>query len=686
MAKIRNYWAGRTKILYNVDLSYIFNENLTYKSGFKDIGIMYTVVDSSSNDITNIPIIQTLTISKVTTGCCSDPEQFIKNLQPEPSAIGYYIILGNNSFTPEIIYYNGETANIIRDLKPKDVIKMREELFQYIGGNTFTPLSKISIVQKDIPDEYDDIAPTEMGDVKIIEGSASYSGTYYRYKDLAWDSRPEPEKHSSKSDYRLLYYSFPHKDIDVNQINTRLSELEKKKLLTDEESKEYQELIAKLNDFQSNGNRYYYYRYEVKDPKAIYDDHKGEWWLTNPDKRLDTPSKDGEDEYGSSVDFCGTTGIFKGKFNPFLVVINSQFSPLKYFVCTYVKNTYGRITIYDNVTVSTFNKTYLDFVWYFDESLKNLKNYEQYKQNVDSVMEILNGFVDPLDNNQSITFYYEKGAFRFDKYNSELSIRLNEGLLGYGRKGLIMTLICRALMNRNYNGSDIVDFMEFATNIKGARWKKSELEENFIYPVMSSRTYDYDRVIYLYKVAAAIQTSLGQKPEEEDNYEYVDLGLSSGTLWAGYNIGTKLPTGYGEYFAWGEMFTKNYFDNSTYEVSDDYEEDATLKNDDDVANKKWGSSWKIPTKEQFEELIDECDWSWDGYGYKIISTTNGRQIYLPKIDGKIGNENTSDYSYWTSTKGDDNNKAYAINLNDRSVGQEFRTVGLNIRPVKNVNQ
>lgn len=43
------------------------------------------------------------------------------------------------------------------------------------------------------------------------------------------------------------------------------------------------------------------------------------------------------------------------------------------------------------------------------------------------------------------------------------------------------------------------------------------------------------------------------------------------------------------------------------------------------------------------------------------------------------------YSYWTSTKGEDN-KAYAINLNDRSIGQESRTVGLNIRPVKNVNQ
>ena len=629
MAKIRNYWAGRTKILYNIDLSYIFTNkgDLKFKSGFKDIGIMYTVVNSSSNDITNITITRILKLPKNASDDCSfDMNQLLEYLQS-----GYYVITGDNSFTPIIVNYNGESIISKRDLKYQDVIKTNNELLQYMGGNNFTPLSQISIVQEGVPDEYSEIAPPEMGNTK---GSAPY----YRTKELAWESRPEPDKYLNKSDYRLLYNSFPGSD----------------------------------------GKRYYYYRYKVKDPNAIYDDHEGEWWLTNPDERLDTPSKDG-------VEFCGTTGIFKGKFNPFLVAIDSLFSQLKYLVCVYVKNTYGKITIYDNVIISSSSKTSSNFKWYFDKSLASLENFEYYKQNIDSVMEILNGFVDPLDNNQSITFYYEKGAFRFDKYNSELSIRLDEGLLGYGKKGLIMTLICRALMNRNYNGSDIVDFMEFATNIKGARWKKSELEENFIYPVMSSRTYDYDRVIYLYKVAAAIQTSLGQKPEEEDNYGYVDLGLSSGTLWAGYNIGTKIPTGQGEYFAWGEMFTKNYFDNSTYEVSDDYEEDATLKNDDDVANKKWGSSWKIPTKEQFEELIDECDWSLYRYGYKIISTTNGRHIYLPKIDGKIGNENTSDYSYWTSTKGE-NNKAYAINLNDRSVGQEFRTVGLNIRPVKNVNQ
>ncbi len=52
-------------------------------------------------------------------------------------------------------------------------------------------------------------------------------------------------------------------------------------------------------------------------------------------------------------------------------------------------------------------------------------------------------------------------------------------------------------------------------------------------------------------------------------YDYVDLGLPSGTLWATCNVGASSPEGYGDYFAWGETAPydengKTTFDWSTY--------------------------------------------------------------------------------------------------------------------------
>ena len=47
-------------------------------------------------------------------------------------------------------------------------------------------------------------------------------------------------------------------------------------------------------------------------------------------------------------------------------------------------------------------------------------------------------------------------------------------------------------------------------------------------------------------------------------YEYVDLGLPSGTLWATCNVGADSPEEYGDYFAWGETETKSDFSWSTY--------------------------------------------------------------------------------------------------------------------------
>ena len=47
-------------------------------------------------------------------------------------------------------------------------------------------------------------------------------------------------------------------------------------------------------------------------------------------------------------------------------------------------------------------------------------------------------------------------------------------------------------------------------------------------------------------------------------HDYVDLGLTSGTLWATTNIGAANPQDYGWYFAWAETYPKERYDDVSY--------------------------------------------------------------------------------------------------------------------------
>ena len=101
----------------------------------------------------------------------------------------------------------------------------------------------------------------------------------------------------------------------------------------------------------------------------------------------------------------------------------------------------------------------------------------------------------------------------------------------------------------------------------------------------------------------------------------VDLGLASGLLWAKYNIGTTEPTELGNYYAWGETSPKKkyYSDNYKYYIwkGDDLkritkynEEDGktVLELEDDAARANLGVGYRIPTKADWEELLEDCKW------------------------------------------------------------------------------
>lgn len=98
-----------------------------------------------------------------------------------------------------------------------------------------------------------------------------------------------------------------------------------------------------------------------------------------------------------------------------------------------------------------------------------------------------------------------------------------------------------------------------------------------------------------------------------NGYEYVDLGLPSGTLWATKNIGANTASDKGTLFAWGEISTKSnfalnnyeYYDTntSTYTKYNDTDEKTQLDLEDDAARAIMGGLWRIPTLSDWQELI-----------------------------------------------------------------------------------
>ena len=118
-----------------------------------------------------------------------------------------------------------------------------------------------------------------------------------------------------------------------------------------------------------------------------------------------------------------------------------------------------------------------------------------------------------------------------------------------------------------------------------------------------------------------------------NGHEWVDLGLPSGVKWATCNVGASTPGDYGNYYAWGEIRTKSEYTESNSASDGNDLGDIGGDSSRDTATANWGGSWRLPTKGEFQELIDNCDWIWvtqnGNKGYKVTSKNNGQSIFLP---------------------------------------------------------
>lgn len=117
---------------------------------------------------------------------------------------------------------------------------------------------------------------------------------------------------------------------------------------------------------------------------------------------------------------------------------------------------------------------------------------------------------------------------------------------------------------------------------------------------------------------------------------YIDLGLS--VMWADRNVGAGSKVEYGKYYAWGELKDKSNYTAATYQ----YYDSATRKYTDigkdicgtryDVAKSQWGAGWRMPSREEIEELVNKCRWvqtTIEGVGGHEVVGPNGNSIFIP---------------------------------------------------------
>ena len=209
------------------------------------------------------------------------------------------------------------------------------------------------------------------------------------------------------------------------------------------------------------------------------------------------------------------------------------------------------------------------------------------------------------------------------------------------------------------------------------------------------------KIVLFFVVLCSMALTSCEQNGPSKGHKYVDLGLS--VKWATCNAGAETPEGYGDYFAWGEVKSKSggiyayWYTNYKWFVGKDYvkynneDKKVELELEDDAANVNWGGRWRMPTREEFQELVDKCIWTWDDVkkGYLIIGS-NGNSIFLPAggagsvsddygYPGEVGN-------YWTSTLDSEYGSYYAFMCMFGSDGIEGvfgidRYEGFSVRPV-----
>lgn len=215
-----------------------------------------------------------------------------------------------------------------------------------------------------------------------------------------------------------------------------------------------------------------------------------------------------------------------------------------------------------------------------------------------------------------------------------------------------------------------------------------------------------------------------------NGHEYVDLGITNAQgetiVWAKTNIGANFENETGLYFAWGEATgysvgasPAHYFNLSSYEHGPGIEREdeltkynasdgiTTLEPADDAAWAQWGGLWRMPTDEEINSLMSQCDLEivkpianngFGGVGGLKISNSSDpeKYIFLP-VSGIAQSTNSFDWAdslgeYWSSLVATNKNRAFVMLFDiedEENIGglsAQKRHLGLPIRPVATIKK
>lgn len=173
-------------------------------------------------------------------------------------------------------------------------------------------------------------------------------------------------------------------------------------------------------------------------------------------------------------------------------------------------------------------------------------------------------------------------------------------------------------------------------------------------------------------------------------HDYVDLGLPSGTKWATCNVGATAPHEYGNYYAWGETTTKSTYSSENSRTHGVSMNDISGNPTCDAARADWGSTWRMPTEAEMEELKDNCTWTWttqNGVNGCTVTGPNGNSLFLPAAGYCDGSSHydVGEYGYYWSSTPYESDDYVACSLyfcsGHRSAIWNGRYYGRTVRPV-----
>lgn len=189
------------------------------------------------------------------------------------------------------------------------------------------------------------------------------------------------------------------------------------------------------------------------------------------------------------------------------------------------------------------------------------------------------------------------------------------------------------------------------------------------------------------KFFGTLETTGTAKRNGDIEVNWVQL-WENGPKFAEYNVGVGVIDGkaesYGGYYSWGSRENKDQ--SGAYNNGTD-----ALTGTDDTATKLWGENWRMPTKDEFQALLDNCDVEWT-----TVNGVKGRKftgkgdyasnsVFLPAAGycylGDVSDQGISG-SYWSSTPGFSYHAYFLYFFSSyQSVTNEYRVTGRSVRAV-----